>query len=81
MNNRQRNKIYENESKNKITYDMITLYEFHEKILSYHNILNFWNAKNLAYQFISYNYEFIIFIKMFSWMIFFDIRNNVIPLM
>jgi hypothetical protein len=56
--------------KNKITCDMITMYEFHEYILSYRNILDFWSVKNLASQFISYDYGFIIFIKMFNWMIF-----------
>jgi hypothetical protein len=52
---------------------MITLYEFYEWILTYRNILDFWNAKNLASQSISYDCGLIIFTKMFSWVIFFDI--------
>jgi hypothetical protein len=32
---------------NNILYEMITSYEFQKWILSYHNILNFWNDKNL----------------------------------
>jgi len=59
---------------------MITLYEFHEYILSYHNILHFWSAKNPTSQFLSYDYQLIIFTKMFSWLIFFDIESNVMPL-
>jgi len=66
--------------KKNITCDMITLYEFHEYILSYHNILDFWNAKKLASQFISYNCGFIYLLKcLFEW--FFNIKNNVMPLM
>jgi hypothetical protein len=59
---------------------MITLYKFHEYILSYHNILDFWNAKNPRSQSISYDYGLIIFTKMFSWIIFFYIEDSVIPL-
>jgi hypothetical protein len=59
---------------------MITLYEFHEYILNSNNILDFWNVKNLASQSISYDYGLIIFIKMFNWIIFFDIKSNVMPL-
>jgi hypothetical protein len=60
---------------------MITLYEFHEYILNSHNIFNFWNAKNSTSQSISYDYGFILFIKMLNWVIFFDIENSVMPLL
>jgi hypothetical protein len=62
--------ICEKDSKIIIICDMITLYEFHEYILNYHNILDFWSAKNSTSQFISYDYGFIVFIKMLNWVIF-----------
>jgi hypothetical protein len=41
--------------------------------------LDFWSAKNLATQSISYDYGLIIYTKMFSWLISFDIECNVMP--
>jgi hypothetical protein len=58
---------------------MITLYGFHKYILSYHNILDFWSAKNVVSQSISYDYGLIIFTKMFNWVILCD--NSVMPLL
>jgi hypothetical protein len=59
---------------------MITLYGFHKYILSYHNILNFWIAKNFASLSIKYDYGFIIFTKMLNWVIIFYIESSVMPL-
>jgi hypothetical protein len=72
--------ICEKDSKKNITCDMITFYEFHEYILNYHNILDFWKAKNLMSPSISYDYELIIFTIMFNWMNFFYIESSVMPL-
>jgi len=57
---------------------MISLYAFHEYILNYHNILDFWNVKNLASQSILHDYGLIT--AMLSWMNFFDIKSSVMPL-
>jgi hypothetical protein len=59
---------------------MITLYDFHEYILSYHNILDFWSAKKPTSQSILYDYGFITSTKMFSSVFSFDIESNVMPL-
>jgi hypothetical protein len=42
--------------------------------------LNFLNAKNLASQSISFNYELITFIRLFSLLIFIDMEKSVMPL-
>jgi hypothetical protein len=59
---------------------MITLCEFHEYILSYYNILDFWNAKNLTLESISYDYGLIISTKMFNLAIFLNTKSSVMSL-
>ncbi len=42
--------------------------------------MDFWSAKSLTSQSISYDYGFIISIKMLGWVIFLDIESSVMPL-
>jgi len=64
---------------NNILYEVITSYEFQEWILGYHNILDFWSAKNVHHNPCHMIMNSLYLLKfLVEW--FFDMERSVMPL-